>query len=103
MHIHAKDVHISQMLVGFTAFEKTIPAKLHSFQDLIRKERISSPARGFCHMILQESVDQIDICSQQIRDARHLLKDEISMMDHEFQIERGEGLARPAWTRCLAI
>jgi hypothetical protein len=52
VHVHAVDIHISQMLIGFAASEIIILAALHVFQGLIGEKGIALPAGGFGDTVL---------------------------------------------------
>lgn len=63
MHIHAVNVYIPNVFVRFTTLEIVVPAALHVFESLIGEERVSLPSGGLGDAILQEPVDQIDVCA----------------------------------------
>ena len=103
MHIPNVCLYLPQVFIGFGLLDKRGFVRLHMFQALIREERIAPPARGFGHMVLREPVDQVDIRSQEVLDARYLTDNEFAVMHHELQVERGESFARSAWTRCPGV
>ena len=103
MHIPHVCFHLSKVFIGFGLLDKRSFVRLHLFQALIREKCITPLARGFRHMVLREPVDQINVCSQKVRDARHSLEDEFAVMHHELQVECGKCPAGFAWTGCLAI
>jgi len=103
MHIPNVCLYLPQVFIGFGLLDKSLFVSLHTFEALIREKCVAFPSRGFRHMVLREPVDQVDIRSQKIPDARHLLDNEIAVMHHELQIESGNGPACLARTGCLAI
>src|SRR4030095_15811828 len=103
MHIPDVDFHLSKMFIGFSLLDKRGFICLRMFQALMREKYITPPAHRFRHMILRESVDEIDITPQHILDACHLLDDEIAVMHHKLQIEGGNGSACLTSTGCPAV
>jgi len=84
MHIPDVCFDIPQMFIGFGLLDKRGFIRLYAFQALIREKCIASPAHRLEYMILTELMDQIDVCTHQIPAARHLLDDEIAVMQNKF-------------------
>ena len=103
MHISYVGLHLPQVLIRFGLSHENGLVRVQALQDLIREKSVTLPARGFCHMVFRQPVDQVDICSQQVTDACHLLHQEFAVVQQELKVKSGECTASPAGTRCLAI
>jgi len=84
VHIPYVGLYFPEMFIGFGLLDKSLLISLHMFQSLIREERLALPTSGLSYVILREPVDQVDIRSQEMPDARHLLNNEFAVMQHEF-------------------
>jgi hypothetical protein len=71
------------MFIGFALLHRSGFVSLRAFQTLMGEENIALPARGLGDMILCQPMDEVDVCAQQAFDTRHLLDDEIAVMDQE--------------------
>ena len=54
-------------------------------------------------MVLRETVDQVDIRTQEMLHIRHFLHQKFAVMQDEFQVERGKRPAGSARTGRLAV
>ena len=103
MHISHVRFHLSEVFIRFGLLDKRGFVRLQMFHSLVREQCIALPARGFRDMVLGKPVDEIDIRPQQVLDPRHLLNNEIAVMQDEFQIQGGDGLASQTGTICLLV